>query len=584
MAILDLVVLVVRGLSQSVEQHIIVAMEAGSSGKPAGARWHWLIPAVVGCALLAPLLSDRTFASDWGNHLWLIWVQGLDIGSLGEPSYFLQSSLGAFYPNYAFYGGSLYAALGFVSQLSTPVVAVALAFAGSLAASYLGWTWIAWQAGVRGWRSQLPGCIAVTAPYAVTNMYGRGDIPEMVATAAIPLIAAAALSLIRERGRVRLPVAAAYVVGVAVLTGAHTLTLVWGTTFLLLLAALLLACNWRTARERAGRLRTVFWLTLLGVAINAWILVPIVLYHKRLAQGGPDPITATAYTDPRRLFSLFRDAGEPYPGVTGDLNTQLPVLALAWTLVFGAAFRRFFSPAGRRLALGLLGIFAAFLLLILAPSLIAKLPEALRYIQFPYRLLTFTDLALVGLIVLVLAALQRAGSQARIPVLLLAGIALLNLGLSIDQNSQVRSWLSGRDQALASPVRPPPSWYAPLQFADASAPVVTPTLAAPLEVPVKSGVDSYTVTYPAGPAGSAETNILAGPYLVGLSGAEPVGRTPEGAMVVGLPASREPRRVTVKPAWGAAVTIGRWLSLAALLAALAAAAVCFVNAPGRADG
>src|SRR5680860_1677095 len=213
-------------------------------------RVQWLIPVGVIFGLLIPLLfSDRTFSTDWGNHLWLIWAQGANLGQLGEPSYFLQSSLGVFYPYYAFYGGSFYAVAGFVSWLFGAEAAALAAYAGALAATYLGWTWIARQLGIAGWQSQLPGCIAVTAPLAVTNLYGRGDIPEVVATGMIPLVAAAGLSIFRER-RVRLSSAAVYVIGIVFLTGTHTLSLVWAAFFLAVVTALLVACYWHEAQPR----------------------------------------------------------------------------------------------------------------------------------------------------------------------------------------------------------------------------------------------------------------------------------------------------------------------------------------------
>lgn len=553
----------------------------------ARARWHWLLPAVVIVGLLSPILfTDRTFSTDWGNHLWVVWVQGLNIRDLGEPSYFLQSSFGVFYPNYAFYGGSMYAVLGLVSWWTTPEAAAVFAYAAALSAAYLGWTWIARQAGILGWRAQLPGCIAVTAPLAVTNLYGRGDIPEVVATAAIPLIVASGLSIFRAR-RVPLPAAAIYVGAVAVLTGTHTLTLAWGTVFLLICAALLIASDWSAARERLRRGLAVAGLTALGVGINAWILMPLVLYHTRLAEREPDPINLTAYTDPGQLFSLFRNIGDPYPVVTADVNAQLPVLALLWALVCGVAYWRFLPSAGRKLALGLLVLGGGLLLLVLSPSLIEELPNVLRFIQFPYRVVTYVTLCVVGLIVLALAAMERERATARLPVLVLAGIAAFSFGLSIDQNHKVRSWLGERDEAFASSVEPPPTWYAPLQFADGSAPLVRATLP-PLRFRVERREDSYEVAYPPGRAGTAATNIAVGTYLVDVTGARPVGRTDEGMMVVGLHASPDrPREVEVKAAWAPAVAAGRWLSLISLTAAFAGVATCLVarrrerKGPGR---
>jgi len=546
------------------------------------ARWHWLIPAAVIAGLLYPIVfTDRTFATDWGNHLWLIWVQGLSIEQFGEPTYFLQSTLGAFYPYYAFYGGTMYALLGVVSWLSSPTVAVLVGYGLALAAAYLSWTWIARQAGVTGWRSQLPGCIAVTAPLAVSNLYGRGAILETIATAAIPLVAASALSLFREP-RVRLRDASLLVIGVVVLTGTHTLTLVWALVFLLVCAAILIAANWRRARARAGRGLVVGGLAFLGLCVNAWILAPLVLYRDRLAEREPDPILHTMFTEAGQLFSPFRD-GIVVPYIKADVNAQLPVLALLWALVCTAVFWRFIPAATRWVAAGLLGVLGAFLLLIMSPGLIEDLPKVLTYIQFPYRLITYFDLALVGLVTIALAALQRAGSAARLPVALLAVVAAFSFGLSIDQNASVRSWLEGREEALASSVQPPPTWYALLQYADGVESVVEPTLKQPLLFPVtEARRRSYAVTFPPGPAGTVRTNIVTGPYMVELSGARPVGRTPESEMVVTLPASERPREVDVEAGREPVVAAAGWLSIASLVAAAlgAVAFVVFRRPPG----
>jgi len=528
------------------------------------AHWHWLIPAVVLAALLGPLATDKSFASDWGNHYWLIWKQGQEIGSLGEPSYYLQSTLGAFYPYFAFYGGSMYAALGAVSWLTSPQVALVLAHVVALVAAYLGWTWLAWMAGLRGWVMQIPGCLAATAPYAISNIYGRGDIPEMIATSMIPLVAAAGLSLLREP-EVRLRSALAFTGAVAVLTGTHTLTLAWGVTFLLVCALILVITAWPVSREQVRRAWRLVWLGLLGVALNAWMLVPLVLDHTKLQEGGPDPLAFTEATDFSHLFGLFRD-GSGFPDyITADINTQLPVLVLVWTVVFGAIAWATLPSPRRRLLAGLGLLFAAFLALMLESGLIEQLPTVLTYIQFPYRLLVYADLALVGAATVVLAACQRSGRGRRAPALIIAAVAAIALVQSVAQITEVRSFLPSRGDALASAETPPPTWYAPLQFADASAPVVKPTLGGELVVPAAAGGgDSYSVTVEPGRAGSIATNVLTGTYFVDVEGARPVGRTEEGRMVVELPASEQPRVVSFEAAWGAPVTVGRWITLVAI--------------------
>ncbi len=536
------------------------------------ARWQWAIPAgAILCLLLPILFTDRTFASDWGNHSWLVYMQGLNIATLHEPSIYLQSTLGAFYPYYAFYGGTFYAASGLVAKVFSTDFAVLLSYAGAIAASYLGWTWMARMAGVRGWRAQLPGLIAVTAPIFVSNLYGRGGIPEVIGTAMLPLVAAAGISLVREP-RVRLRDMAAFVVGLVFLTGSHALSMVWGIAFLGLLAALLIACHRQFVMGRLMRLVGLAWLSVLAGCINAWMLGPLIFFHSRTVENEPDPISQQAYTSVENLLRILRDTPDAYAFIHGDINAALPVLALLWAVAFGVVFWRLLGRRNQILALGLTGVCAAFVVLIIDWSLIMDLPEFLQYIQFPYRLLTYVDFCVVGLVTLVLAAAERRdnGSASLAAGATLAVIAVFNLGISVQQNFEVRSWLDGRDETLASTVQPPPSWYAFIQFGDGSAPLVEPTLPQPLNVPVEEGIrDSYRIVYPPGPAGTAQTNIDTGSYLVDISGAEPVGRSDAGQMVVRLPASpREPRTVVVSAEDGPTVVVSRWISILALVGSL----------------
>ena len=544
------------------------------------ARWQWAIPAgAILCLLLPILFTDRSFASDWGNHYWLIYMQGLDIKALGEPSIYLQSTLGAFYPYYAFYGGTFYVVSGLGSELFGTEFAVLLSFAAAIAANYLGWTWMARMAGVRGWRAQLPGLIAVTAPLAVSNLYGRGGIPEVVGTSTLPLVAAAAISLVREP-RLRLRDTTAFVAGLVFLTGSHALSMVWGVAFLGLLGVILAAVQWPFVKQRAMRLLGLAWLGVLAGCINAWMLGPLILFHSRTLENEPDALSQQTYTNLENLLRILRDAPDPYSVIRADVNAALPVLALLWALAGAVVFWQLLGSRDRALGLGLLGVLAALVVLVLDSSLIGDLPEFLQYIQFPYRLLTYADFCVVGMVTLVLAAMERRGeSSASVAALTaLTAIAVFNLAISVQQNYHVRSWLGDRGEALASKVQPPPSWYAFVQFGDGEGPVVRPTLPRPLTVPVEEGIrDSYRVEYPPGPAGTAETNIDTGSYLVDVSGAQPVGRNGSGQMVVRLPASSEPRTVVVSAEDGPAVAVSRWISVLALAFSVVAIAGVLVR-------
>ena len=114
----------------------------------------WLIPIGVCLLLIAPMaFTQRTFAPDWTDHVWIVWQQKLNIQDLGLPSYFIENKeLGAFYPFFAFYGDEPLRArraacdpAGVDQRCDRP-----LYFAAFLAA-YCGWTWLSIQAGLTAW-------------------------------------------------------------------------------------------------------------------------------------------------------------------------------------------------------------------------------------------------------------------------------------------------------------------------------------------------------------------------------------------------------------------------------------------------
>jgi hypothetical protein len=143
--------------------------------------------------------TERSFGPDWSNHLWFLWVQGGQIRS-GGPSLFLHADpLGLFYPQYAFYGGTLYALGGALSALldGRAVVAYLATWVVVFASAYGGMLWLGLLAGLRGWRAHAGALVVVTSAYFLTNLYARGVWPESMASSALILSVAAGLHLLR---------------------------------------------------------------------------------------------------------------------------------------------------------------------------------------------------------------------------------------------------------------------------------------------------------------------------------------------------------------------------------------------------
>ena len=131
----------------------------------------------------------------------------------------------------------------------------------------------------------MPVLPSVTAPSLDPNPVGRGDIPEFVGTASIPLVAASALAVLRS-DRLRLPAAAMLVLqqlAIRVLAP-HGASAGLRRTIFVVTTAILLAVLW-PFRRYAGA-----WLIGLGIVCN---LLPIV------AHGGLMPIS----------YDVARDSG-----------------------------------------------------------------------------------------------------------------------------------------------------------------------------------------------------------------------------------------------------------------------------------
>jgi len=558
----------------------------------ARSRWHrWIAPLTI-VALLSPMLfTDRTFGTDWANHLWLVWNQGISIHDLGHPSYFLQSTLGAFYPFYAFYGGSLYAATGLGSDLAgDPIVAFVGSYAVGATMAYGGLLWLARQAGVRGWQAHMPAVLFVTSAYYVTNIYGRGAWPETMATSALPLVLAAAVSILSgPRPTVR--AAAALVLGVALLSGSHNITLLWSATALVALAAVAAGTGWRRAIP-PRRLAVLGGLSLLGLGVNLWFLLPDLAYAGRVRIAPYTGIGGTNLDGFSTVFGLLRD-NQPEPNIpTTTINPQTPVLALVWAAAGCALSWRVLDRAWHRLIAGVAVVAAALTALILLDVPRAVVPDLWGHVQFGFRLQTYVTLIVCLLVIAALRGVRGLAPGRRVDVLAALGsIVVISVAQALDQAWSKSSTLGSRSDAVTVAYQTPPSWYAGLDYSDASLPVLGPDqlLAVPgltvtgfrgnqtLSIPVtrRPQVSAYTFSFPSPGAGAGATHIPAGPYLVGVHGASAVGRTFDGLLAIGTPPlPGTPTRVTFGTAGNWAVRLGQVGSLLSL--ALAAAGLVAV--------
>jgi hypothetical protein len=540
-------------------------------------RAAWALPAIVVCVLALPLFTDRTFGYDWPDHLWLVWQQAQSISQLGHPSYFLQAYQGVFEPFFAFYGGTFYSATGALADLigHHPTVAYCAVIIAAFAGAYAGWTWLALQAGLRGWRAQMPGALYVTAPYIITTPFGRGDVPESVGTCAIPLVAASALAVLRAE-RVRPLHAAVLVLSTAWFTGCHNITSLWGTTFL---AATALVLAIAVGRRSVGlrRVLQTLGLAALGAAINAWWLFPTLAYANTaaIAHGG---VGAFQFDSWGLVFDPFRS--QPEHSTAGILNTEMPVLAAVWALaVLAVAWRRMPTP-WRRFAAGMVVIVVALLALIL--SNMSIVPRPWSQIQFPYRAQTYVALGVCAAVLAGAAAVPFIARRLVRGLALgsLALVAAISFGQAIHQQWRQPSELAFRQLIFQPESKFPPSWYAQFDYADVAlkafpfgAMVQIPNMTVTggngesiLPIPTGGHGDVSTITFPSpGPNKLIATNMYGGPYLIKVTGARIVGRTPSNEVVIqtSTPAGQQ-ARVVVSTNHPAPVVLGIATTLAAI--------------------
>jgi hypothetical protein len=536
-------------------------------------------------ALTWPLLfSSSGFAGDWKNHLWLMWQQARYLKADGAPSLFLNSSHLAFNPIYAFYSGTLYAVGGLLSLAlgEAPLQAYVTIYILDFTAALGGWYWLGRMARLGRWAALVPGVVFVTSTYYVVLVYVRGDWPEFTGVSMIPLMVAASLSLLRAEGP-RLRAALALAASSIVFFGAHSITILLGVTTIALTGtlALILVGEARQLVTVRGIAR-VSGVLVPAVLVNAWYLLPALAYESRtfigsdyhLAQKHEVLRFSTRWVSFRHLFTFSRTSAivggpSPFP-----LSLSLPVLAIVWILVgivilpWGGR-----SRAWRRTLLICAALATLVTLAMTHAGLLLALPNVYSTIQFSYRLESYVLLECSAAI---LAALVLArGGPRRIRAWAWMAIPVCAVSL-IGAIQQIRAYPPGESRYRALKPGAELEGATDNSYQDVSAPVINGRGLVTLGIPKQSIHDdrvSGPVRLRAGTL--VATNIVAGSYLLHVTGARPVGTDSlTGAMVlrVGSAADRASNdratasqpAITVSTGNGLPIVLGRLLSLAGI--------------------
>lgn len=542
---------------------------------------------VVACLVVAgPALFTRNgFGLDFTNHLWLSWVQQQAISAHGAPTYFVSASpVGIDYPVFIFYGGSLYALTGALGALffGHIIVAFVAVCTIAVAAAYGGMLWLARQLGARTWAAHAPAITFCASAYYVTNLYARGAWPEFVATSMVPLLLASGWWLMRA-ARLRAGPCILFVVACVVFSGSHNITLLLGTLTILAFAILLRLALAGEPMPSAHRLAQIAGLALLGLAANAWFLLPDLvnagrtrISAVRFAWSASGDFNAAAL-----MFDPFRRA--PASSTTPALYVQAPVWLLAWALTAAGVLWTGARPALRRTTVAVAVVLGGLLLAIMDGAVWNAVPTIIRDVQVPYRLNTYVALCVAGLVLVWVLTLESSARRRRTALgAALAGALGVSVALCLWQlwaadNRNPRSY-HDRGNALVSTAVAPRTWYDVDSYDDRSQPITSTGGRVLIVAPGRVRSDDVTLSV-AAPPGRAPfaMDLAAGPYAVRVGGdLVRDGRAPHGAAVlrrVGPGAG--PATLTLATA-GGVITAGRGISLiavAVMLLALIATAV-----------
>jgi hypothetical protein len=522
------------------------ALDLGSWRSPALAAATVGVPLLLIGALAWPLLfTNATFNQDWLNHLWYMWHQSLAIRDDHVPSLFLSYSRGVLYPLYAFYGGTIYALAGALSLAlgDAPLETYILTYLLAFAAAYGGWYWMSRMFGLGRWVAHAPGLVFITSASYLTTLYALGDWPEFLGVSIMPLMIAAGLSVLRS-DRLRLWPALALAGSCIAFFGCHLLTVIWGSTILLIVGLAILAFVPQARREvTRPRLLRVLGLVVPALLVSAWFLLPTVAYESQTVIAASYPrfralIQSTAFSvADRHLFTLSRKRA----GGT-ILTLSLPILAIAWALVSvaisatvrrtGTWMRVFLVVSGATILVGIIMTHAGIIL---------ALPRVFATLQFTFRLESYVLLGISGAVLAALVLARNAGANARLWNWMLVPVAVVSVVGGIEQASAYTPGLS-RTTALSSYLVPVYEEEGLLDYVDDKLPIMRKSLPRVTFPPssVQENRASKVIHEP--PGQLVDSNLRSAPSLVHITGARIVATDAEADDVLEINSYIDPAR------------------------------------------
>jgi hypothetical protein len=390
-----------------------------------------ILAVLLPCLLLLPPRWGG-FATDWGNHLWLISYFGEYYRAHGQMPAVLNTPqvAGEIVP--VFYGTLFYPILGWLSAWVGARAAVCVAALVTLAVQFLLVHRLLRSLGTTPGLSATVACLVSWSTYAITNLYNRSALTEFYAGAWL-VCAACHLVLFLRAAAPRAQVAQALGAGLffTLAAGSHPITGFMGSC---LFAVLVVTGLVAIRGDQLGRRCLILGAVGLAVALclGPWLYATARYSRALLLVTHNKPIVAIAGIDEWwvRLFPLPLDArclrldgalvSTPY--LDAQLNLPLLVVCAACLAGMLGTLRR--AGPARLAVLAVLAAYVGFCVFLSLSSTvqIRYLPKPFNMVQFTYRWVNQINLALF--LVLCLALLIRARGFAS-PVPLRVSGALL---------------------------------------------------------------------------------------------------------------------------------------------------------------
>ena len=362
-------------------------------------------------------------------------------------------------------------------------------------------------------------------------------------------------------------------VGACLVSASHNITTLYGGLFGLAAIAGLALCA--TRRPDPRTLLAGAGAALLGMAVNAWYLMPDVVYGSgtQIAQDTREVLLRRLETLPELL--------NPFPA-DSPLTPQLPVWVLAWLVASGVARSGRPRSQGQRRARRLLwAALAVVTVLMMWADPWRRAPEILTSIQFTLRLQIYAVLLVMALVVLVLRGTRSAWWRAGLALCVAAqaGTAVYVAFSAEDPSVHIRRADVRYEATPRSFELGQQEQFRQREGRRLGQP--GPRVTTAREQAVRENI---VLSTPPGPPGSLfHVDVIASPLVATRGGARQVGMTEDGFVVAEvLPAQPDaPWRASFSPSHPWPVRAGTAITVVALGAVGALTALWVAAARGR---